>query len=127
MNNTKDEIMDRYHRGEISESQCWELLALLNQGRVSDMEYELTAPPSKVYEKLNDWELHAIEKLQGVGYGMNRSAKRFAHQIKDSQELTARQREFLRLLVWRYRRQLWKRDQDQKAKAYLDYMKAEVK
>ena len=121
--NTASEIMKAYQKGDISLSECWDRLSVIRKPRPHD-EPELVAPPSKVYEPLNEHELKAIECLQRVYFGASNSAKRFAHQVRDAKELTARQREYLRLLVYKYRRQIFKtKDRDERARAYIEGMK----
>lgn len=124
MMNTASEILAAYRKGEISEAECWERLSIVSKPRPHD-EPELVAPPSKVYEPLNQSELKAIEFMQRVHFGASNSAKRFAHQVKDAKELTARQREYLRLLVHKYRRQIFRTDYDARAKAYTQKMKGQ--
>ena len=122
--NTVYEILEAYARGEISVSQCWDQLAGIREdkGR-SKTDIVLTAPPSKIYEPLNKYEVEAIRCLQGVHFGASRAAGRFAHDVKDQTELTARQREFLRGLVWRYRRQVFGgTDYDQRAQSFIERM-----
>lgn len=122
--NTATEIMQAYRDGNISEAECWEQLKIIRAPKPHD-EPDLTTPPSKVYEPLNKYELKAIEYLQRVSFGASNSMKRFAHQVKDAKELTGRQREYLRLLVWKYRRQIFKHfDKDKSAKAFIEAMKA---
>jgi ribonuclease HII len=50
--------------------------------------------------------------------------QRFAMQVKDAKELTQRQREYLQLLVWRHRRQIFHTDTDARAKSYIERMKS---
>lgn len=122
--NTAKEILTAYYAGEISLSECWNQLNGLRLSKSKPAnEPEIKAPPSKVYEPLNEAELKAIECLQGVSFGVSNGAKRFAHQVKDQKELTARQREYLRLLVFKYRRQIFgKKNTDARAKAYIERM-----
>lgn len=121
--NTAPEIIQAFTHGEISLSQCWEMLKNLRPRKAND-NIVLTVPPSKVYEPLNKYELKAIEHLQGVHFGAASSARRFIRQVKEAKELTARQREYLQLLTYKYRRQIFgKRDTDQRAKAYVERMK----
>jgi hypothetical protein len=124
--NTASEIIRSFRDGQISLSECWDMLNGLRLSRSKPHdEPVLETPPSKVYEPLSDAELKAIEHLQGVSFGAASGARRFAHQVKDAKELTARQREYLRLLVYKYRRQIFgAHDTDTRAKAYIERMKA---
>lgn len=123
--NTSFDILAKYRNGEISISECWNLMAGIRQAKTKT-EIVLTQPPSKNYEALNECELEAIRNLQSVHFGMSRGAKRFAHQIKDCKELTARQREYLRGLVFKYRRQLWRDNPDGNAKSFCSRMKGDL-
>lgn len=116
------EILQLYHDGLISENECWTRLSSVGQSRKP--EFVLESHPSKIYEPLNKYELEAIKALQKVHFGMARGKRRFAEQIKDKAELTARQREYLGGLVWIYRKQIFnKKTGDQKAKSYIEKMK----
>jgi hypothetical protein len=122
--NTAPEIIRAFRDGHISLSQCWDALNGLHMSHSRPKnEPEIKTPPSKIYESLNDAELKAIERLQGVSFGAANGAGRFARQVKESKELTARQREYLRLVVYKYRRQIFgKKDTEARAKAYLKRM-----
>jgi len=122
--NSAPEIFQAFYRGEITLAQCWDELNGLRLAKSRPMnEPEIKTPPSKVYEPLNEAELKAIVHLQGLSFGASNGARRFAHQVKDMKELTARQREYLRLLVYKYRRQIFgKKNADARAKAYLQRM-----
>jgi hypothetical protein len=121
--NTPTEILQAYRRGEITLAETWERLKIIRKPKPHD-EPELKAPPSKIYEPLNDAELNVISNLDRVSFGASNSARRFAEQIKEAKELTARQREYLRILAWKYRRQIFgKKNTDARAKAYIERMK----
>jgi hypothetical protein len=121
--NTPTEILQAFQRGEITLAETWERLKVIREHKPHD-EPELQAPPSKIYEPLNDAELNVISNLDRVSFGASNSARRFAEQIKEAKELTARQREYLRLLVYKYRRQIFgKKNTDARAKAYIERMK----
>ncbi len=115
------EVIGKYRSGEITLSECWELLKTIRPVKARN-EIVLTEPPKQEKQTINEHELKAIERLQTVSFGMSRSMKRFIHQIKDAQELTPRQREYLRSTVYRYRRQMW-REPESKAKAFIEKMK----
>jgi hypothetical protein len=118
-----DEILQDYRDGKITIAECWERLKVIRQPKPHN-EPELTTPPSRVYEPLNEMELGAIKHLQGVHFGASNGMKRFARQSKDAKELTARQREYLRLLIWRFRRQVFRtRNPDASARTYISKMK----
>lgn len=122
--NNADDILRAYRKGEITLADCWEQLKVTKRPKPHD-EPELIAPPSKVYEPLNDAELKMISEFDSVSFGASNGLKRFARNVRGQKELTARQREYLRLLVWKYRRQIFgKKSADQKAKAYIETMKA---
>jgi hypothetical protein len=123
--NTATEIIQAYRRGDITLSECWNRLNGLRLSRSRPKnEPEITTPPSKVYEPLNEAELKAIEFLQKVTFGAAGGARRFTSQALDMKEMTARQREYLRLLVFKYRRQIFgKKNADARAKAYVERMK----
>jgi hypothetical protein len=121
MNNAKD-IISAFYQGHMAASQCWEMLRELRKPKPKN-EPEITAPPSKTYETLNEAELKAIELIQPISFGASGGARRFAHQSKDMKEMTARQREYLRLLVFKYRRQIFgAKNADARAKAYIQRM-----
>jgi hypothetical protein len=119
-----NEILENYRNGKITLAECWEMLRTYRAPKPHD-EPELTEPPSRVYEPLNEVELEVIAHLDRVSFGAANSMKRFARQIRGAKELTARQREYLRLLLWKYRRQFFSnRDADRRAKACIEKMKA---
>jgi hypothetical protein len=121
--NTPTEILQAYRRGEITLAETWEMLKIIRKPKPHD-EPELQTPPSKRYEPLNEAELKIISEFDSVSFGAANSMKRFAQQARGKKELTARQREYLRLLVYRYRRQIFgKKNADAKAKAYIERMK----
>jgi hypothetical protein len=124
MMNTAPEIIKAFREGSITISECWNRLNGLRLAKSRPAnEPEIVTPPSKVYEPLNSHELKAIAYLQGVSFGASRGAGRFAHQVKDAKELTGRQREYLRLLVFKYRRQIFgKKNADARAKEYVKEM-----
>lgn len=117
-------ILTAYRKGEIGLSECWDLLRGVPNISPKRNEPKIQAKPSRVYEPLNAAELRAIEFLQRVNFGVWNSASRFVHQIKDAKELTARQRDYLRLLVYKFRRQIFRKpDRDARAKTYIERMK----
>jgi len=122
--NTASEIIKAFRDGHLSISQCWDALNGLRLAKSKPAnEPEIKTPPSKVYELLNSHELKAIEHLQHVSFGAASGARRFAHQVKDAKELTGRQREYLRLLVFKYRRQIFgKQNTDGRANEYIAKM-----
>lgn len=119
-----NEILQNYRDGKITLAECWNELRAIRKSKPKG-EPEISPPVVKeslVYLPCNDMEIKAIERLQSVHFGMSRGAKRFVSQIKDKKELTKRQSEYLRLLVWKYRRQLWRKDYDVRAKAWMQGM-----
>jgi hypothetical protein len=121
--NEPTEILQAFQRGEMTLAECWERLKVVRKPKPHD-EPELLTPPSKVYEPLNEAELKMISEFDSVSFGASNSMKRFARQVRGKKELTARQREYLRLLVWKYRRQIFgKKNADPRAKAYIETMK----
>lgn len=122
---TATEILQAYRRGELTLSQCWQELASIRVVPSKDGPI-IQAPPSKIYLPLNRYEIKAIEILQKVSFGMDRSGKRFIDQISSKTELTARQKEFLQLLIYKYRRQIFRHDdQSMKARSFIRNMKGQ--
>lgn len=120
-----DEILQEYYDGKLSVAECWSRLA---QIRIPLQEHgpQITTPKQKpplVYLPINDHERKAIAKLQSVHFGMARGAKRFVQQIKEATELTARQKEYLRVVVFKYRRQLFGQNYEARAKVFLEEMR----
>lgn len=116
------EIRAAYENKEISEAEYWNRLAALQERAPKKHDIVLTEPPSRVYYPLNQAERDAVSALQNVSFGISNGARRFAHQIKDADQLTARQREYLRGLVLKFRRQLFGKDADHKAAALVERM-----
>jgi hypothetical protein len=122
--NEATEILQLFQKGEITLAECWERLKVIRKPRPHD-EPQLVTPPSKVYEPLNEAELKILSEFSSVSFGAGSSMKRFARQTQGATQLTARQREYLRLLVYKYRRQIFgKKDADKPAKAYIEKMQA---
>ena len=114
------EILERYKSGKISEGECWELLGNI---RLPKKEYVMPDRPKetpKVYKPISEGESKVIEALQRVHFGMSSSAKRFSRDIRNAKELTDAQRDFLKLLILRYRRQLFRAENpDNRAKEFI--------
>lgn len=120
----KEEILSAYRAGKLTEAQCWEQLRSIRSPKKGEI--VLTEPPSKTYENLNASEIEALLFLaQHVSFGAASSAKRFVRQMQGAMQMTSRQREYLRQLVYKYRRQIWsKASADHQAKAFCEKMAA---
>lgn len=123
---TKDEIMQAFQNGKISEGEVWNLLKKLKPVKQQE-EKKLHEKSDLPKEHLNKYEIEIIERFQSVRFGSARGAARFTRDIRNSTELTPRQKEYLRLLTHRYRRQLFRiGDPDLSAKSFIEKMKGKL-
>ena len=100
------DIRDQYDRREITLAQYWDLLKEVAKQEKRKDDYTLKEPPRGPDMPLTVREKDVIKKMQSVSFGSFGPHRKFIKQIEKVGELTARQKEYLRKLFFRYRRQL---------------------